>query len=150
MKKIFGNFVFIVILFLASFVFANPNVGLQWDPPIDNVYPVLKYTLYWGTTSGIYDKSKNTLSGSETTITIEDLEFNTTYYFAVTATYQNGESTYSNEVSTTTPEAPKPAPQNLRLSMDLTFDENGNLKIAKLVIKNKDTGKVWKSTKRFK
>ncbi|MGQ0811708.1 MAG: fibronectin type III domain-containing protein [Nitrospiraceae bacterium] len=59
------------------------------------------YNIYYGTMSGSYEGVINV--GGNTEYTISNLEPGTTYYFAVTAYNDGGESGFSGEVSKTVP-----------------------------------------------
>jgi hypothetical protein len=79
---------------------SRPRVTLAWDASIDQ--SVTGYRVYIGLAPGVYDTSIDV--GTATTYTVTGLEAGRLYYFAATAYDQNGiESTFSNEVSTTTP-----------------------------------------------
>jgi hypothetical protein len=71
------------------------QITLEWDPV---THPDLAgYMVYYGTFSEDYDESIDV--GNYTSVTIEGLEEDVTYYFSVTAYSANGEeSEYSNEV----------------------------------------------------
>jgi hypothetical protein len=78
----------------------NWNVGSQ----------ITSYRIYEGTSSGVYDSTPiATVDGSTGSYTVQGLESGTTYYFAVTASNDNGEGSYSSEASAQ-PLAPVPAP----------------------------------------
>jgi hypothetical protein len=76
------------------------SIDLQWDP---NTEPELAgYKIYWGTSSGNYNSSKDV--GRTTSYTITGLDEGKTYYFAATAyDGSNNESGYSNQISYTVP-----------------------------------------------
>jgi hypothetical protein len=71
------------------------QVTLEWDPV---THPDLAgYMVHYGTFSGEYDEWLDV--GNYTSVTIEGLEEDVTYYFAVTAySIYSEESEYSNEV----------------------------------------------------
>jgi hypothetical protein len=71
---------------------------LGWDPSESSV---IGYKMYYGKTEGDYDYSVDV--GNFTSCTISGLEEGATYYFAVTAYNDIGESDYSNEISYTVP-----------------------------------------------
>jgi Fibronectin type III domain len=81
-----------VLFVISSTVFAG-GIQLAWDPPPD---PVLGYKLYYGTSSGNYTKNMDV--GKVATYTLTGLQDGQTYYIAVTAYNDSGESNYSNEV----------------------------------------------------
>jgi hypothetical protein len=100
-----------VALLICLCIFSLPGLGLvqtaqaaqvtlEWDP---NSEPDLAgYKVYYGTESGAQLDSVDV--GNATTYTVMGLLEETTYYFAATAyNTSNQESSYSNEVSTTTP-----------------------------------------------
>ena len=76
------------------------GVTLQWDP---NTEPELAgYKVYYGTTSGIYEKSIDV--GDTTLYTVKGLAFETTYFFSATAYNIYGcESEFADEITFTTP-----------------------------------------------
>ena len=59
--------------------------------------PVLGYKLYWGTRSHEYDSHVDV--GAEVSYTVNGLQSGKTYYFAVSAYNEIGESALSPEVS---------------------------------------------------
>lgn len=77
------------------------EVILQWDP---NIEPDLAgYKIYYGTSSGIYNKSIDV--GDTTLFTVKGLEFDTTYFFSATAyNIYGGESNFADEIIFFTPE----------------------------------------------
>ena len=95
---------FLVITFLAALLLVffcsvrivhSGRTTLEWDPV---THPDLAgYMVYYGISSDDYDESVDV--GNWTSVTIEGLEEDVTYYFSVTAYSVNGEeSEYSNEV----------------------------------------------------
>ena len=75
----------------------STQATLYWDPVTQP--PVDGYRVHYGTQSGVYTSHMDT--GNVTSWTIQNLQPDT-YFFAVTAVKAgHGESTYSNEVSTT-------------------------------------------------
>jgi hypothetical protein len=92
---VIGKKIIFTILFLTSSIESVAQIRLGWDP---NPEPdVAGYRLYYGTASGTYTHRINV--GNATTYTAHGLSYGATYYFAVTAYNQSGESGYSNEVS---------------------------------------------------
>lgn len=87
-----------------------PSVKLAWNFELDPL--VTSYNIYWGTSSRNYIGVASTTNNF---LTVSNLSFSTTYFFACTAV-SNGslESPYSNEVSTNTPSLPIP-PGNLSI-----------------------------------
>lgn len=72
------------------------TVRLGWDPNTES--DLAGYRMYVGTASRSYTTNYNL--GLVTTLSITNLAFDTTYYFAVTAVNAGGlESVYSNEVT---------------------------------------------------
>lgn len=83
------------------------EVKLAWDPSPDP--DVTNYRVYWGYQSRTYTTWFDV--GNVTNATVGALAEGTRYFFAVTATTDDGwESDYSNEVEYTTPLSPPPAP----------------------------------------
>lgn len=79
-------------------------VQLNWDAVLDP--EVDAYYVYWGTTSRSYTSRTNI--GNTTKWTLAGLTRGGRWYFAVTAANTNGlESDFSDEVSITSPPAPK-------------------------------------------
>jgi hypothetical protein len=90
------SFAALLILFFSSVRIVNAGrITLEWDPV---THPDLAgYMVYYGTFSEDYDESVDV--GNWTSVTIEGLEEDVTYYFSVTAYSADGEeSEYSNEV----------------------------------------------------
>jgi hypothetical protein len=90
------SFTALLILFFSSVPIVNAGrITLEWDPV---THPDLAgYMVYYGTFSEDYDESVDV--GNWTSVTIEGLEEDVTYYFSVTAYSADGEeSEYSNEV----------------------------------------------------
>jgi hypothetical protein len=85
----------LLVLFCTVRIIHAGRITLEWDPV---PHPDLAgYMVYYGTFSGDYDESVDV--GNWTSVTIEGLEEDETYYFSVTAYSVNGgESEYSNEV----------------------------------------------------
>lgn len=75
------------------------TVTLSWNPGGGS--SITGYKIFYGTAPGAY--SQTDVIGSVTSYTVSGLEPKTTYYFAVTAFNNIGESGISNEVSATTP-----------------------------------------------
>jgi len=84
-----------LILTLFATIAHSAEVGLQWDPTTE---PELAgYKLYYGLDSGNYTSSMDV--GNQTSFTLSNLEYDTVYYFAVTAySIDGGESDYSGEI----------------------------------------------------
>ena len=81
------------------------SVTLAWDPP-NNVSDLAGYRVYWGTTSRGSDDSfeydESEFAGNRHSWTVDGLDDDVTYYFAVTSVDTQGqESAYSNEVQCT-------------------------------------------------
>jgi hypothetical protein len=88
-------FFFFSVLFFPLFTHAA-QLTLAWDPDTDP--NVNGYRVYCGTSSHSYQFYVDV--GKNTTITVPNLQDETTYYFAVTAYEATGiESGYSNEIS---------------------------------------------------
>jgi hypothetical protein len=75
---------------------------LAWDPPSQDSN--LTFSLCYGTTSNIYTTCVDT--GTETTVTLENIEPGITYYFAAKASNQYGESEFSQEIEHVIPVSP--------------------------------------------
>lgn len=90
------------------------SVSLVWDP---NSEPDLAgYRLYYGTASRTYNRTVE-VSGN-TSVTVDDLELGTMYYFAVTAFNTAGlESDFSNEVTYQPQAQPNRPPYALELDL---------------------------------
>jgi Fibronectin type III domain len=82
---------------------AGATASLSWDPVAD---PKISYTVHYGTKSAGEPGScnyENSLNVSEPFAMVTGLAFNTVYYFAVSASTDNGSrSNCSNEVSKVT------------------------------------------------
>jgi hypothetical protein len=93
-----NSIVILLILFLTllfSSIESTAQIKLGWAPnPEPNV---AGYRLYYGTASGAYARRIDV--GNVTTYMAHGLSYGVTYYFALTAYDQSGESGYSNEVS---------------------------------------------------
>ncbi len=90
------SFAALLLVFFCSVRIVNAGrITLEWDPV---THPDLAgYMVYYGTFGGDYDESVDV--GNWTSVTIEGLEEDVTYYFSVTAYSAYGEeSEYSNEV----------------------------------------------------
>lgn len=90
------SFAALLLVFFCSVRIVNAGqITLEWDPV---PHPDLAgYMVYYGTFSDDYDESVDV--GNWTSVTIEGLEEDVTYYFSVTAYSVNGEeSENSNEV----------------------------------------------------
>ena len=92
---------------LLSATAGNQEVTISWD----SVSDATSYTLYQGTESRTYAAIKVL---SETTFNADGLTNGTTYYFAVKATNEKGDSDYSNEISAT-PQVPAPGAPTIQL-----------------------------------
>jgi Fibronectin type III domain len=84
------------ILLVLSPLDSSAQIKLAWDPPPADSN-VTGYKMYYGTASRTYKGPINV--GYVTTYTVQRLSQGVTYYFAVTAYNQFGESGYSDEVS---------------------------------------------------
>jgi fibronectin type 3 domain-containing protein len=96
-----------ILTSLMLLVFCIPSyaddANASWDA---NTEPDLAgYKIHYGTESGTYTTTLDV--GDSTTVTIDSLQANTTYYFAVTAYDQAGnESVFSDEVELFIPPPP--------------------------------------------
>jgi hypothetical protein len=104
-----------VIAVLAVIILAFPalalaaTVSLAWDASAS--ISVTGYKVYTSTTSGVYGTGIDV--GKVLTYTVPGLAEGTNYYFVATAYNPGAESSYSNEVSTTTPWG-KPLPPSMK------------------------------------
>lgn len=98
MKKIILT---IFCFFVMVGVACAGSVGLEWSPLTDQTLGV---RIYIGTISGTYTNSHDAGVASST-VTIDNLNTGTTYYFAAKAYDQNGNyaDSFSNELSYTVP-----------------------------------------------
>src|SRR5262249_41867895 len=79
------------------------SIPVSWTAPANSPsIPITAYLVQWGTTSGVYT-NQATVSGSQTSYTINGLSFGTTYFITVTALSSYCSSTRSAELSSTTP-----------------------------------------------
>lgn len=84
------------------------GVILAWDA---NPEPdIAGYRIYQSQQSGVYDpQAPAAETGTETTVTLGDLQYGETYYFVATAFNTSGlESDYSNEIAFTVTARPDP------------------------------------------
>jgi hypothetical protein len=99
------------VLLAAGDAFAG-RISLAWDPSPD---PVSGYTVYWGTSSGVYTAQVNT---TQTSHTIEGLTNGVRYYIVVRAFSSGGQSAPSNEVngipSNAAPSITNPGPRTIK------------------------------------
>jgi len=128
MKKSLINFL-IVLFFVsvASIAWAGPLVTLEWSP---NSEPDLAgYNVYRSLEDGgSYILIGSKPAGMETFVD-ESVEFDTMYYWVVTAYDEDGnESGYSNQVSNMTGTPPPPdttppgTPQDINVNVHITID----------------------------
>jgi len=104
-KRVNYFFCFAVItLFFSVLIFSSSilaaKVSLTWEA--SNSSQVEGYKIHYGQNSSSNDYNNTVIVGNHTSYTVNDLEFNSTYYFVATA-YDKGnrESPYSNQVSYT-------------------------------------------------
>jgi hypothetical protein len=101
------GFLLSFIAFMHSFTAFASAITLAWDPPTTNtdgtpLTNLAGYKIYYGTTSGSYTNTID--AGNVTASVVTDLVDGLAYYFAVTAyNSAGGESSFSNEISKTTP-----------------------------------------------
>lgn len=100
---------------------ANKTITLAWDASPDT--DVIKYTLYWGPSSGVYTGSKAV--GVALTTTFGDFFEGVPVFFVVTASNANAESEPSNEVSFTPPYHKPTPPGGLRFQVVVQTSSNG-------------------------
>ena len=90
----------LLAVILTGSTYAQSSVTLAWDPDTDNT--VAGYRLYEGVVSRTYTNVIDV--GNAATVTVSNLVWGVTYYFAVTAYDTNGEeSALSDEISFTVP-----------------------------------------------
>jgi fibronectin type 3 domain-containing protein len=107
--KSLPSIVFALLIVVAAIAQSSPpQVTVGWSPePATN--NVASYKVYWGVATRTYTNSLS--AGTNTTFTVSNLAYSTTYFFAATAIGTNGlESVYSNEASTNTPPIPQVPP----------------------------------------
>jgi len=112
-KKLLSCVVALCLGFAATTAFAQIGVvatgeaTLTWNPPTQYVNgdplplsDIQRYTIYWGTESGVYSHSLDVENGAVTSRRVElEVTEPTTFYFVVTAWARGLESEYSNEAS---------------------------------------------------
>jgi hypothetical protein len=102
--------VLLILAALITSIQAGGNITLAWNPSSDPV--VAGYDIYYGGTSGVY--TNETSVGLATSLTISNLVYGSTYYFAATTYNAAGaQSSFSTEVSYTVPTPPPPGVQLL-------------------------------------
>ncbi len=92
----------------------NQQVTISWTAPADTGITggdgttgvIEKYTVYWGTSDGVTpatagSNKKDATGGTASSLVIDSLINDTTYYFIVTATNATDESAISDEASAT-------------------------------------------------
>ena len=87
--------------------YTGATASLSWEPV--NHHAAITYTVHYGRQSSGGDGScnyENHVDVSEPAAFITGLESNTQYYFAVSASNEQGRSQCSNEASKLTPDAP--------------------------------------------
>ena len=99
-KRILQTLFFILLLFTLPLISFQPAIAgvitLQWDANTEG--DLAGYIIYYGTASGLYDKSVDVKN--VTTYTLTDLDLCTRYYVAVKAyDYSGNISDSSNEVN---------------------------------------------------
>jgi hypothetical protein len=94
-KNKFHAWLILWALFLGLHHAAAATVSLGWSPSSDT--NVVGYNIYYGTSSGDY--TSEVAIGNVSVITVSNLTFGATYYFAATAVDSAGnESGFSNEI----------------------------------------------------
>ena len=77
------------------FPYGGAEVTLQWDSNTES--DLAGYRIYYGTSSGMYEKSIDV--GDTTLYTVKGLAFETTYFFSATAyNIYGGESEFADEI----------------------------------------------------
>ena len=106
---------------------AYNQINLTW---VDNINNETEFHIYRKKAGGTYSKigtaRKNAISYQDKTV-----QPSTKYYYKIKAHNINGDSSYSNEASATTPAAPPQAPSNLNTTgycwdVELTWQDNSN------------------------
>lgn len=96
------------------------TINLAWNASAT----ATSYKLYYGTIDGPpYDTVVDT--GPATTASLAGLTNGTTYYFAATSSNEEGESSYSNEVSAVPSDLPPP--DTIPPTVAITFPGNGTV-----------------------
>lgn len=96
MKKLTLLLVLFAVLITTSFAHARDSVELGWDPNSDANY----YVVSWGETAETYANSSPRIPEAQTRFTVPNLDPNLTYYFAVKAYNECGNSSdYSERVT---------------------------------------------------
>ncbi len=97
-------FLFISSVFITAAFAGGAQVKFGWDmAPV----PTWGTKIYIGTESGVYTNSEDAGIGTNT-YSMQNLEYETTYYFVATHYEAGEESEYSNEVIWTSPVPPPP------------------------------------------
>jgi hypothetical protein len=91
----------LLFIFIIPFLASAATVNLAWDPC--NEEDLAGYKVYYGYDTRDYNNSINV--GKTTTFQVTGLEYDQTYYFAVTAYNTSLESDYSNEIGYTIPKS---------------------------------------------
>lgn len=114
------------------------SVTLAWDP----VDVATGYKVYWGVQSRVYPNSKDV--GNQTTATVDHLINTFTYYFAVTAYNEAGESDYSSEVSIRIPDLPAPTVPQM-LGPDFSWSYVGSDTLQGFIVYWQEVGvkRIW-------
>ncbi len=120
MVRIISIFAFAL---LTTFPAYAVDITSSWDANTEA--DLAGYKVYYGTVSGNYTVSLDV--GNATSATIDSLDFNTTYFFAVTA-YDNAgnESDFSDEVRVDIPPPPDTQapsrPTNVTIVLNISKD----------------------------
>lgn len=104
--------ILIAVTCLTSLAAQGASATLAWDASPST--SIANYSLYVGTSSGVYNVSTNKV-GLALSASVNNLVEGVTYYFAATATDSFGqESSASNEIVYTVPRSRLLPPVNLR------------------------------------
>lgn len=119
----------LTMILITTFVLSMPvlasDVAASWDPNTES--DLAGYKIYYGTKTGAYDVTLD--AGNVQSVTVQNLQTNTTYFFAVTAYDTSGnESGFSNEISlfiappadTNAPQAP----QNVKVVITISSNKS--------------------------
>ena len=98
-----------VVLLIAAACSAAVDVTVAWDPSLSDtsgnpLNETPTYKLFYGTAPGDYTQQID--AGTQTSITVTGLQYETTYYFAAKAFTPTTESTYSEELQWNSPAEP--------------------------------------------
>lgn len=121
--KIFTIFCMCFMLFVGSAFAIDMTVNYDFT---DNGGEPVGFTVYWGLEDGnvqgnTFEFHRNVAGTSGSFVT--DMEYNTEYFFSVTAYNDDGESGFSETMNVFSPKEPAPVPPNAPsgLSINITL-----------------------------